>query len=244
METELNVKYGSHPRQSLDIFPTHSPCCPILVFIHGGYWSKREKNIGHFLAPFYVNSGINFISIGYRLVPEVSIREIINDIRAGITWLNSNNEKFGADKARIFIAGHSAGGHLAALMCGPFGLSEGIIKGGCSISGLHDLEPIRLSYLNKTLKLNAADAKAFSPLALAEALSPSNITLPPFIIAVGEKEGPEYLRQSRALATSLRKGKQRVVNMKLKKGNHFSVCEAFSEPKSSFSEAMLELILN
>jgi arylformamidase len=244
METELDVKYGSHPRQSLDIFPTHTPDCPILVFIHGGYWSKRAKDIGHFLAPFYVNLGINFISLDYRLVPEVSIREIIDDVRSGIVWLNSNSEKFRVDRPQIFIAGHSAGGHLAALMCGPFGLPEGIIKGGCSISGLHDLEPIRLSYLNEILKLNAADAKAFSPLALAKALSPGNITLPPFIVAVGSEEGPEYLRQSSALAAALKTGEQRVLNIKLNMRNHFSACEAFSEPKSPLSKAMLNLILN
>jgi arylformamidase len=244
METELDVKYGSHSRQSLDIFPAHSSGCPVLIFIHGGYWSKREKNIGHFLAPFYVNSGINFVSLDYRLVPEVSIRDIIDDIRTGVIWLNSNDQKFGYDKTRVYLAGHSSGGHLAALMCGPFGLPEGIIKGGCSISGLHDLEPIRLSYLNETLKLNAADAKAFSPLALAEALSSGGITLPPLIIAVGEEEGREYLRQSKALGSALRTGKQSVVNMKLKMKNHFSACEAFSDPKSPLSEAMLGLILN
>jgi arylformamidase len=244
METELDVKYGSHPGQSLDIFPAHTPDCPISVFIYGGYWTKRAKDIGHFLAPFYVNFGINFISLDYRLVPEVSIREIINDVRSGIIWLNSNSKKFRDDRSQIFIAGHSAGGHPAALMCGPFGLLEGIIKGGCSISGLHDLESIRLSYLNEILKLNAANAKAFSPIALAEALSPGNITLPLFIIAVGAEEGPEYLRQSSALAAALKTGKQRVLNIKLKMGNHFLACEAFSELKSPLSKAMLNLILN
>jgi acetyl esterase/lipase len=164
METELDVKYGSDPRQSMDIFPTHTPDCPILVFIHGGYWTKRAKNIGHFLAPFYVNLGINFISPDYRLVPEVSIREIIENVRRGIIWLNSNSEKFRVDRQQIFfIAGHSAGGHL---------------------------------------------------------------------------------RQSSDLATALKTGKQRVLNIKLKMRNHFSACEAFSEPKSPLSKAMLNLILN
>jgi len=240
LSCKLDIKYGRHERQSLDIFPTHIPGSPILAFFHGGYWSSRDKSISRFLAPFYVAAGVNFVSVGYRLCPEVGICDIITDAESGLKWLNQNGNSFNGDPQKLFVAGHSSGGHLTAMMCG----SEGpdYLKGGCSISGIHDLDPIRMSFLNSNLGIKATDAKKLSPTFLANKLMASASKLPPIIVAVGSKEGKEYLRQSGELAASLAIAKQPCVSLKIENGNHFSACEAFSDPASLISNEMLRLI--
>lgn len=240
LSCRLDIEYGRHERQSLDVFPTHIPGAPILTFLHGGYWSSRDKSICRFLAPFYVAAGVNFVSMGYRLCPEVSIRDIINDAHSGLKWLHQNGESFNADPQQLFVAGHSSGGHLAAIMCGPEG--PNYLRGGCSISGIHDLDPIRFSFLNSRLRISSTDSIQMSPIALLDSLENYGSKLPPIILAVGSNEGKEYIRQSEELAMSLAAAKQPCVSLQIENGNHFTACEAFSDPASSISNEMLRLI--
>jgi arylformamidase len=247
MSCRLDIGYGAHERHKLDIFPASPPGAPILVFLHGGYWHSRDKSLVHFIAPLYVAAGINVISVGYRLCPEVGIGDIVEDVRAALGWIHQNAMDFDADPRRLFVAGHSAGGHLAAMMCGPKGMEPGIISGGCSISGLHDLEPIRLCYLNETLGLNKETATALSPIALARNLTPTDgrdmASLPPLILTVGGDEGPEYARQRDDLVAALRAARQPVSVVDSPGNNHFTACEAFCDPAHPLSDAMLRLIL-
>lgn len=242
MSCRLDVAYGGHERQKLDIFPTASPGAPVLAFIHGGYWYSRDKSMAHFLAPLYVAAGVHFVSIGYRLCPEVRIGDIVEDVRAAIGWMHANAAEFGGNRNRLFVAGHSAGGHLAAMMCGPRGLPSGVLKGGCSISGLHDLEPIRLCYLNESLRLDREAAMALSPIPLARDSRQGKADLPPLIVTVGADEGSEYLRQRDDLVAALRSARQPVSIVDVPGGNHFTACEAFGDPAHPLSEAMLRLI--
>tara|TARA_B100000989_G_scaffold160473_1_gene119810 strand:- start:2677 stop:3126 length:450 start_codon:yes stop_codon:yes gene_type:complete len=148
--------------QSMDIFPIKKLMGPILAFIHGGYWSSRSKSIGKFLAPFYTAAGVNFVSVGYRLCPAVQIGSIVEDVRNCLDWVYENAGQFESDNNQIFVAGHSAGGHLTGLMCSPSGPTY--LKGGCSLSGIHDLEPIRLSYLNAQVRLTLNEVDKYSPI--------------------------------------------------------------------------------
>lgn len=239
----LDIPYGTHERQKFDFFPSGRPGAPVLAFIHGGYWHSRDKSLAHFIAPFYVAVGINFASIGYRLCPEVGIGAIVEDVRAALEAIHRDAEALGADRQRLFVAGHSAGGHLAAMMCGPAGMAAGTLKGGCSISGLHDLEPIRLCYLNETLGLNENEARDLSPVVLARSLKPgAGPGLPPLLLTVGEDEGPEYARQRDDLEAALRAARQPVQVIGNPGANHFTACEAFCDPAHPLSEAMLRLI--
>lgn len=244
MSCRLDIPYGPHDRHKLDFFPVATPGAPILVFVHGGYWHSRDKSLAHFIAPFYVAAGINYVSIGYRLCPDVGVGDIVEDVGAALQWVHGNASALGADPRRLFLAGHSAGGHLTAMMCGPTGMAPGIIKGGCSISGLHDLEPIRLCYLNHTLGLDQEATRTLSPVVLARALAPGSAgALPPLLLTVGGEEGPEYARQRDDLAAALRAVRQPVSIVENPGTNHFTACEAFCDPSHPLSNAMLRLIL-
>ena len=129
------------------------------------------------------------------------------------------------------------------MMCGPDGIMPGFIKGGCSISGLHDLEPIRLCYLNETLRLSEDAARANSPVIRARSLKSGAADLPPLILTVGGEEGSEYIRQRDELVVALRSARQPVSVVENPGTNHFTACEAFCDPSHPLSDAMLRLIL-
>lgn len=240
---DLDQPYGDHPRQCVDVFPAGKRDGPVLIFIHGGYWHMRDKSIAHFLAPTFIAADINFVSVGYRLCPEVTVADIADDIRAAIAWVKDNIGRFGGNPGRLYLAGHSAGGHLSALMGGPAGVPAGTLKGICSVSGLHDLEPIRLCYLNDVLSLSEKDAAALSPIRLVREAADAGMRLPPHLLTVGSLEGPEYLRQRDELAGALREKRQPVECIDLPDRDHFTALEAFGDPHHPLCLAMLRLIL-
>lgn len=242
LSCDLDRGYGTHPRQAVDVFPAARGDAPILAFVHGGYWHSRDRTLVHFLAPTYVAADVTFVSVGYRLCPEVTMAEVADDVRAALRWIHAAAAGLGGDRRRLFVAGHSAGGHLAALMAGPAGVPD-LLRGACSVSGLHDLEPIRLSYLNAQLHLRAGDVAALGPLALARGLASGERRLPPLIATVGADEGPEYLRQRDQLVDALRAARQPVESVDVPGGNHFTALEAFGDPHHALCQAMLRLIL-
>jgi arylformamidase len=199
----LDLPYGDSPRQAIDLFlpqaPRPSP--PLLVFIHGGYWQTRDRKDFSFVAERLVEAGAAVALVGYDLAPAVDMDTIVGQIRAAIAWLGRHADGQGFDAGRICLAGHSAGGHLAAMALATdwtaFGLPADLVKGVCAISGVFDLEPIRLCYLNEVVRLDAEQARRNSPVLLPPQ------TRCPVMVTVGERETEAFHRQSSAYGEAL-----------------------------------------
>jgi arylformamidase len=164
----LDLPYGDTPPERLDIFPA-GPRAPVFVFIHGGYWRRLSKDASAFMAGTFTEAGVSVAVVEYALAPAVSIDEIVRQCRSSLAWIDANGKEFGIDSGRIFIGGHSAGGHLAAMLLaggwhGAFGVSDRVVSGALLVSGLYDLEPVRLSEPNDWARLDEAAAARNSPL--------------------------------------------------------------------------------
>ena len=165
---ELDLAYGPTPRQAIDLFlPPDATAAPILVFIHGGYWQSRDRKDFSFVAGPWLERGVAVALLGYDLAPAVRMDAIVAQVRAGLAWLYRQAPAHGCDPTRLHVAGHSAGGHLAAITLMTdwpgFGLPEDMIKGVCAISGVFDLEPIRLCYLNEVVGLDEDEGAPQQP---------------------------------------------------------------------------------
>src|SRR5213592_2288331 len=196
----LDVAYGASPGETLDVFPAPSSApAPVHVFIHGGYWHRLDKVDFSYVARGLLPAGATVVVINYALIPTVQMAELVSQCRASIVWVHRHAPSFGGDPNRIFVSGHSAGGHLVAMLMSTdwsafAGLPADVIKAGCGISGLYDLEPIRLSYLNEVLKLTPESARRNGPVHRPPPRSG------PLLLPVGGLEGAEYHRQGEELA--------------------------------------------
>ncbi len=192
-----DLSYGLLPREKLDIYPSGNPSSKTLVFIHGGYWQRFGKRDFQFIAKAFRDYGVTTVLIEYPLAPEFSMDQIVASCRQAVDWIYHNIAEYHGDPGQIYVAGHSAGAHLSAMLLTtdwkPFNLNNDLIKGVCLISGLFNLIPIRLSNINEVLHLNKEEAIRNSPVQLTPA------THSPVSIIVGGDETPEFLDQSREL---------------------------------------------
>ena len=199
----LGVAYGPDRSHTLDIFPAQGSSRTVLVFIHGGWWRSLDKNDFSFIAPPLVDHGITVISVNYTLAPYASIAGIVQEVQTACAWVWEHAPGFGGDPDNISLAGHSAGGHLAAMMLATdwpgfnSHLPRDAIKSALAVSGLYDLTPvIHAHFVNLDLKLTEASAQALSPVNV----QPS--TAAPLHLAVGELESSEFRRQTALIATA------------------------------------------
>lgn len=219
----LDLAFGPHPMEKLDILPAERPGAPLYVFIHGGYWYSLDKADYSYVAEGFRPHGVTTAVNNFGLAPDTSMDEIVRQNRAALAWLWRNARDYGADPDRIYVCGHSAGGHLAVMLLATdwpaygAGLPRDLVKGACSIGGLFDMEPIRLSYLNKTLKMSPEEALRNAPLAQRYPVRA------PLSLVVAVDESPEYHRQSQAME-DLWRGLGYPVALLVPQGlNHFDV---------------------
>jgi arylformamidase len=194
----LDLAYGATNSETLDVFPADGDgLSPVEVFFHGGYWRLLDKSDFSYVSNGFVPHGRTVVIVNYGLIPHVTLDEIVAQCRRAMRWVKDNIALYGGDADDISLSGHSAGGHLVAMMLttssGRDGEDAVPIRRACVISGLFDLEPIRLCYLNKTLALDRATVSRNSPVYLPPCQSAY------LQVVVGGREGPEYLRQSRLL---------------------------------------------
>jgi arylformamidase len=239
LPARLDLRYGPHPGEALDIFlPEGGGPWPVHVFVHGGYWRSLDKQDFSFVAHGLQPAGVLVAVVNYALVPSVDMDELVRQVRASVAWLHRNVEALGGDRDTITVSGHSAGGHLTAMLMSTdwerfAGLPPDVVKAGCGISGLYDLEPIRLSYLNQTLGLTMETARRNSPVHLVPAAAG------PLLLAVGEKEGDEYHRQSEALAAAWRRRGLPVEVIDMAGHDHFSIVTELGQPGTPLGRAIL-----
>lgn len=235
-----DLRYGKRERERLDIFPADRGDAPLHVFFHGGYWQSLGKEVFHFIAEAFTSRGIAAALVNYPLAPAASMDEIMASCRNAMLWLHRRGGEYGCDPDRIYVSGHSAGGHIVSmLMAADFpahshGAPMDLIKGGCAISGLFDLSPIRLSYLNDALGLDEDAARRNSPLFL----SPAGGS--PLIVCVGELESDEYHAQSRTFSTAWTGKGAAVTEITASDANHFTILDHLVEVDAPLHTSILD----
>jgi arylformamidase len=228
---QRDLAYGAAPRQRLDFYAGGKAGAPTLAFIHGGYWRSTDKENWGFVAAGPLAHGINVANIEYTLAPANRIDGIVAEVKQALAWLRSNLPRLGGDPGKLYVSGHSAGGHLTAMMAGEPGL-----KGLLPISGVFDMLPMRLCSMNVDFRLDEAEATRTSPMLHIPAQAP------PMIVAVGGGELPEFVRQSKdyAAAWTARGLKGRF--LEVGRYNHFNVLEALADPKGAITGALQDLV--
>ena len=220
----LGLRYGPADRNLIDYFPADRPG-PVVIFIHGGYWQMRAKENFSFIAKALVPHGLHVALVGYTLAPHATLGEITQEIKTAIAYVKANATRYGGNPERLVVSGWSAGGHLTALC-----LDEPGVVGGVAISGIYDLEPMLLSYVNDKLGLVPSDVADLSPMHLA-------LSTQPLVVAFGQAELPELQRQSQAFFDARQKTGQPGMLLPLAGLNHFTILDELADPGSSLAKA-------
>jgi arylformamidase len=236
---KLRVPYGPTPGQTLDIFPATSPGSPINIFVHGGFWRFLDSFDHTLVAPAVLDAGGASVLLNYDLCPAVSLHEVIRQVRSAIRWVWDHADEMNGDPDRIFISGHSAGGHLAAMMCtGDFhdqiGVPADVIKGATIVSAMLDLEPILEVPGCEDLLITHDTVREVSPIH-----NPPDPRVP-IIIAVGAYETSEWIRQTEDMAEVLKAQGSPTIFLKPDYDQHYSILFSLGNPLTELCSEMLK----
>ena len=226
----LNLVYGPRPRDRIDYFSAGRGT-PVLVFIHGGFWQMRSKDDFAFLAESFLNSGVSVAMVGYPLGPEATMDEIVADAHAAIRYLSSELPKLGGDPERVVVSGWSSGGHLATMV-----LDEPLLRGGVSISGIYELEPLLKSYVNDKLHMDQAMAQRNSPILQ---LPRSSKQLDLF---AGSAELPEMRRQTADYASARRAAGLPMQYAEIPDANHYTVLHGMMNGEGAIHRSIMAML--
>jgi arylformamidase len=241
LKARLDLRYGDRPGETLDLFPAKNGDGSCMMFIHGGYWRSLDKKDFSFIAPAWVEAGVTLAVVNYDLCPKVAMDEIVRQMLRASRWLWLNAGEHGIDQDRLYVSGHSAGGHLTAMMmCALWPqldarLPKDLWKGGLAISGIYDLRPLlEVDFLQTDLRLDPALALRLSPAFLPTA------TRAPVMTCVGGDESSEFLRQNALLGARWKSTFAGDIAMPGK--NHFSVMDGLAEPSSALFQGAQRLM--
>ena len=237
LDHRLDVPFGPTIAEHVDVYPAGEKA-PVLVYVHGGFWCLRTSKEFGFVARGPVSRGVATVVTNYDLCPRVTIDEIVRQTRAAVAWAHKNTASFGGDPDRIHVAGHSAGGHLVAMLLatdweGEYGLPGNVIKGATAISGLYDLAPFPYTFLQPKLQLGYDQIHRNSPILHIPDASP------PLLVAYGDDETDEFKRQSEEHLDEWRARGLRGERLILQGKNHYEVIDGFLDAESPLCSAVL-----
>lgn len=226
----IEVNYGDDPYQSLGIFPAAKPDGRVLLYFHGGGWTNGYKEWMYFMAPALNALGVTFVSGGYRLAPGHVFPTGFQDCARAVDWLAGHIAEYGGDPGKLFVSGHSAGGHYAALLAVTPEAIPGVpcaarLKGAAPLSGTYYFgENAGLAVRPRFLgPVERAAENAASPLHQVRS------GLPPFLVAWGEQDFPHLKRQAQEMVAVLEAAHNDVETVELPGCNHFTASYAAGE---------------
>ena len=226
----LDLAYGPRPRNKIDLFRCGAAKAPLFAFIHGGYWQRNAKETFACMAAGPLANGMDAAFIGYTLCPDATLSEIVDEIAAAVRWLRREGPRHGVGEGKLIVSGWSAGGHLTATT-----LAMDEVDAGLAISGIYDVEPCRLNYLNDKLRLTAEEAAKTSPLLHLPKKSA------PVVLAYGTGELPELQRQSVAYHDARRAAGLPSELLPLAGLNHFSIMDELEKHDGALARAARSL---
>jgi arylformamidase len=244
LKPAMDLRFGPGPKETLDLFLPRQAPRATLLFFHGGYWRSLDKSGHSFVATPFVERGYAVAVANYDLCPSVSVADIVDEARRALVWLRREGTAHGANTGHIVLAGHSAGGHLVAMLhatdWAAFGLPASPFAAGVTLSGVHDLRPIPLTSFNADIRLSGAEAARVSPVLLAQRVDA------PLLVAAGATETSEFVRQSQILwdAWPGARPAGSTGPLIIPGRHHFSVLDDMADSRSTLASATLALLGN
>jgi arylformamidase len=235
------ISYGSSTVETLDIYVTPRPNAPVMVFIHGGAWRTGNAKDYAYPADAFVRAGAHYVVPDFANAMEVGLDGMVAQVRRAVAWVYRNAASFGGNPNRVYVSGHSSGGHLAGNVLvtdwtKDFMLPADVVKGGVCVSGMFDLRGPRLSARSSYVKFDDHIEHEYSSQRHLARLAC------PVIVAYGDQESPEFQRQSREFAEALRRAGRLHALIVAQGYNHFEVPEMLGNPYSPLGRATLELM--
>lgn len=242
--TGESFAYGDDPYQEVAVFAASDPNGTVVAFMHGGGWTNGYKEWMAFMAPPLTAAGITFVSIGYRVAPAATWPAGVEDAAAGIAWVYKNIATHGGDPDRIFVGGHSAGGHQAAWLAvrsdwqDAAGVPPNVIRGALPVSGVYDFTegngmPARPRFLGEETG-NTTDASPIHTMT----------NTPPFLIAWGDRDFPHLIVQAKDMAQALRDAGGAVETISLSDCDHLGASYACGISEGAWVVSLVGWALN
>ncbi|XP_076246144.1 kynurenine formamidase [Calliopsis andreniformis] len=246
LKCDLKIPYDTTNRSYYDVYGTDLPKdAPVFVFIHGGYWQEGSPDISAFAAPVFIAKGIKVIVVGYDLCPDVRLGDIVSKIKKAVEQILSSASTNGS--RAVWIAGHSAGAHLAAsLLYDKSWLDKmaekrflDLIKGVVLICGIYNLKPLLDTSFNDALQLSRDEIEAYSFNAI-DTKNHKSIQSLKVIVTMGECDSPIFINESRECAQKLITIVDNVQYLLLRENiDHFNIVEKFTDTKFILTKILL-----
>ena len=232
--------YGPSAIEGVDVYRTDRVRAPVFVYIHGGAWRSGVNRDSAFPAEMFVRAGAHYVGLDFALVQDVggNLLTVAEQIRRAVVWVAQNAAVFGGDPLRIYLGGHSSGGHMAGVMLttdwSRYGLPADVIKGGTTCSGMYDLTPVRLSIRSSYVNFTDETVQELSAMRHLDRLRT------PLIVGYGTHETPEFQRQNREFAAAVQAAGKPVTLTVAEGYNHFEMMETFGNPYGIIGRLILQ----